>query len=352
MAKFSLKKKPIALVPKAAPPTPPAEVDETETEEQGEDDETAEAEAETETEEETAEAEAPAPAAKLAAKALLKGFGGKPQVVIAKGAKPAPGKAGKVAVAKPTWVKWGSDAKAALAREQKAAEQRREQYNKPRRFYLRPGEEAKITFLDGALLTSDEEKDLLAVPLFKEHEVSRAGQKVPDHYVCIEDIEGVCPLCRAENFASYVALLRILDHRIVQTQRQTYQDELRLFVCKRETLGKLQKKAIKLGGLVGCTFDVSRSSDQRSAKVGDDFEFVVRHTLEELAGHFDTDGKKGLLTPLAVEEVVNYLSAQEMAQLGLGPMPKVEGAVAKPTKKSTPSDGDEAVPTDEDILPF
>ena len=95
---------------------------------------------------------------------------------------------------------------------------------------------------------------------------------------------------------------------------KVHQNEKRLYVAKKQTLQRLQKLAIKRGGLRGCSFDVSRTGDQ-SAAVGSDFDFLKKwEDMAEFKAQYgveDTD-------PLNYENVIQYKTAKELTALGLG----------------------------------
>lgn len=173
---------------------------------------------------------------------------------------------------------------------QKAAaeqEARREQQGKAFRFWMREKEEARITFVDGALATEGDLAGRLLPPRFWEHNLFLNGSW-NNFFVCPEktvpDANDKCPLCESGDRPSLVALFTIIDHRQVQSTKdknKTYKDTKKLLVAKPQTFELLLKHALKRGGLAGCTFDASRVGD-KSASVGSMFDFVEKKPIEEL----------------------------------------------------------------------
>ena len=197
----------------------------------------------------------------------------------------------------------------------------------PGRFWLAQGGEGRATFLDGAL-----EDGLLQTVSYYEHGIPRVGKKGFDNYVCTQEKE-VCPICEEGGkggIPSLVFAFTILDHREWKDKNdKIHQMEKRLFVCKRETFARLQKKAEKLGGLVGVTFDISRIGGEKTAAVGTDFDFVSKNTMAEI--HSATEIPLADLAPFNYEETIKYHTAEELRKLGFGTGPALGHADAKAT---------------------
>jgi hypothetical protein len=224
---------------------------------------------------------------------------------------------------KPSWLKKGSAAKAALEKETTEAANRT---NTTFRFALKPDQEARITFLDGNLIEEGEEKGMLDCPVFREHTV-KTGTNKWDNFVCVAEVEP-CPLCAQDNTPSVVAAFTVIDHTPrTASNGKTYENQKRLFIAKRLTLKKLQKKATKLGGLAGITFDASRS-DAKVARVGDEFDEIEQSTHQELVEKYGEQ----VCTPVVYDKEIQWRSAAELAANGLGAVPTTIGA-------STPAAG-------------
>ncbi len=157
------------------------------------------------------------------------------------------------------------------------------------RFWLKPGEEATITFVDGDLSP----EGFLLPPRFYEHNLYLNG-KHNNMFVCPEKTSPEsgekCPICEdPQERPSLVALFTVIDHRVfLSKENKQITNRPKLFVAKTQTVEMLNKLAAKLGGLSGQTFDVSRSTSEKSPSVGDLFMQVasslvplpVRHQVQ------------------------------------------------------------------------
>jgi hypothetical protein len=182
-----------------------------------------------------------------------------------------------------SWLKQG--AASAEAAKQEAAEQeiRKQEKGKMFRFYLKQGEEAPITFIDGDLNPDG----LLVPPRYFEHNLFLNG-KWGNLFVCPEKtaphLGMKCPICAGGDNPSLSALFTVIDHRTFTSKdgSKTYKDMPRLFVAKSGTMEILAKIASKRGGLAGARFDASRSNKDKSPSVGDMFDFVEKTPVAEL----------------------------------------------------------------------
>ncbi len=259
----------------------------------------------------------------------------------------------------PSWMKTGADADAAF--EQQSANKaefgnaldKRKQL--PWEFFMKPGEEKRITFLDGHLSTDPAEQGRLLYSAFRFHTVRNV--KFPnkwDTYVCLADEPDGCPLCEAGDESTWVAVFPIIDHTPFKKQDgSTVQHEIKLFVAKSITMKLLQKKAAKLGGLAYQTFDMSRT-DAKMARVGDQMEHVGEAPLEALVKKFPQHGLP--LGPDWYLKSVPYFTREEILAMGYGAQAPGQPGVGPLGNTTTPPPmGDTAiganVPMDDD-LPF
>lgn len=240
----------------------------------------------------------------------------------------------------PSWMKSGATANAELVKEDEKAQARQSMYDQQKNrvfpFFIKPGEEAEITFLDGDLIEEGADAGILDLLTYRQHTVN-VGGKWQD-FVCTSDTEP-CPICAEDNTPAYVGVFTVIDHSsyISKTNGKEYKDTQKLFVAKRGTLKKLQKYATKFGGLRGLTFEVSRD-DQKGARVGTDFiTNGVKKTDAELESLYGPNSK-----PVDYGEAITYLTAKELNALGIGnPISGVGGSY-------TPV----AVNDDEGSIPF
>lgn len=185
------------------------------------------------------------------------------------------------------------------------------------RFWIKDGSEARITFIDGGLVNG-----LVDAVSFYQHGIPRVGRKGYDDYVCTQETEA-CPICEGGGVPSLVFAFTILDHREYEDKNgKKHQYEKRLYVCKRDTMKLLQKKAEKMtengqskNGLVGVTFDVTRIGE-KSPQVGNSYDFVACTPIEEIA-----DGcglKLDDVSPYDYSTDIKYFSAAELRKMGFG----------------------------------
>ena len=222
------------------------------------------------------------------------------------------------------FLKRGAAAKQAVQVEDAKAEARRAEYGRLRRFYIGYNEDSQITFLDGKL----DEDGVLDCPRFMEHKI-RIGTDWKN-FACTAEIDtsGPCPICEAGDKASLVGVFTVIDHSTYTVKTgpnagKTFTNQRKLFVAKEGTIKQLTKLAVKpeRNGLAGCTFDVSRGSENKHPPaVGDTFDFVTKHkTLAAIAEKYNLkleecqpavyDGPEGELV---------YLPAAKLIELGIG----------------------------------
>lgn len=223
-----------------------------------------------------------------------------------------------------SWLKTGSESANLQQREQQAQAARQAQMGKMFRFFLGKKEEAKITFIDGEL--SDE--GFLIPPRFYEHTVEVAGKW--QNFVCPEQTNpsggDTCPICKSGDRPALISLFTVIDHR-GYTSRDGVQVPFsrKLLAAKPGTMEILAKQAVKRGGLIGCTFEVSRVGAQAPA-IGDIWDFVEKGDPEELVKKFMVKSKneKGevvtntLFSAADYEKEIPFLTGAELLALGLG----------------------------------
>jgi len=223
--------------------------------------------------------------------------------------------------AQPSWMKTGAAADDAFA-EQSASKadfgialDKRKAL--PYEFWMRPGEEKRITFLDGYLATDPAEQGRLIYNAFRFHTVRNL--KFPtkfDSYVCLGEEPGGCPLCEGGDESTWVSVFPIIDHSAFTNQQGvTRQHEVKLFIAKSITIKLLQKKAAKYGGLAYQCFDFSRT-DSKMARVGDQMDYVGPAPLEAMQAKFPEHN-----LPLDADwylKSVPYFTRDEIMSMGYG----------------------------------
>lgn len=225
-----------------------------------------------------------------------------------------------------SWLKRGNAAKALVEREKVKQAERQEDFGRLRRFFLDPGEDAKITFVDGAL----DAEGMLDPPRVYEHFHYPKGG-VPRNYVCPEQTDPEsgqkCPLCEMGNNVSLVSFFTIIDHRVHKAENgKTYTNQRRLLAVKPTVFEKLNKKAGVRQGLIGTTWQVSRTN-KKVAATGDDFDFIQKADPKVLKPMYMMDVKdaKGTVTGTTTafivadyEKEITYKTEDQLRQMGFG----------------------------------
>jgi hypothetical protein len=223
------------------------------------------------------------------------------------------------------WLKSGAAAKQAMAHEEAKAEERKAEYGKMWRFFMKSGDDTQITFLDGGL---DDEGNIDCV-VFNEHLITVDGEK--RHFVCTANTNDEqqydenappCPICEKGDKPSFVGLLTILDHTAHKIKNgpnagKIISNTRKLFVAKRTTLKYLAKLAAKHGNkLAGCTYDVSRSDDKKPA-VGDLFDFVAQYpALSAVAEKYGLTLED--VQPAKYEDEITFRTNAQLIEIGVG----------------------------------
>jgi hypothetical protein len=225
-----------------------------------------------------------------------------------------------------SFLKSGSAAQEALATEDAKAEMAKAEAGKLWRFYLKDGEEKRVTFLDGDL----DENGMLSDQRYYQHMLFINGEW--KNFVCTADVDQTqpCPICSRNDKDSRPALvgvLTVIDHSSHTVQNgpnkgNVIKNQRRLYVMKKGTIKHLQKLAEKRGGLAGCTFDISRTGDKEPG-VGNQFDFVEKHdSLDSLAAELGIKVEDCL--PANYGEEIKYYSPTELIELGVG---KAQGGI-------------------------
>lgn len=232
-------------------------------------------------------------------------------------------KTGAAAQAASVHAEQEAEAKAQVAKATKAGDDGAFLYKY--RYWMKNDSENEITFLDGDL----NENGILSEVCYDEHAL-KIGNDYNNFFPCTAD-EEPCPLCAGNAKKSFVAVFTVIDHsKWVDKEGNQRQNEKRLFVAKMDTIKYLRKQAIKRGGLTGCRFEVSRTGD-KSAAVGNNFEFESKYTPLEVAAEYGVDA-----SPLVYEDIIQYKSASELLSLGLGISTGGIGSESAPASGTTP----------------
>jgi hypothetical protein len=229
----------------------------------------------------------------------------------------------------PSFMMTGAGAVEALQKEEAKSQQGPK--NGPWRFWLKKGESASLTFLDGMLT----EHGVFDTPMFYEHELA-IGNKWGNFIVCPQEnpgLEGACPACVSDKKPYLIQLFTVIDHREIQGKKGVYKDTVKLYAAKRTTLAMLVGYAKKRGGLAGWRVDVSRTTEDMSPKVGDIFDFGDKFDLKEIAAQ-STETVQ--YVPIDYGQIIKPPTAEDFTAVGLslssvGGFAPAPGAVNQPT---------------------
>lgn len=149
--------------------------------------------------------------------------------------------------------------------------------------------EKQITFIDGDHPPNYKEHNWFANNSWKNWATCLQGHK---------DENGnryVCPACAAGNKPYFAVAYTIIDHsRWEDKQGKVHENEKKLLVVKDSVYPILKKQNKKQEGLAGCTYDVTRTSRENSANVGDLWEFSHKREIGELEEQEPYDYEKVL----------------------------------------------------------
>jgi len=210
------------------------------------------------------------------------------------------------------FMKRGDQAVRAYEQAEATTEARREESGKAWRFMITKkqlDQEFKLTFLDGDL----GEQGLLNIPMYYEHTVAHGGYW--RNYVCTDGVvtDEPCPICIGGDQPAFVGVMSVLDHTPrVDKLGKSYPRTRRLYVVKRTTIKQLTKIAKAYGGLSGCTFMVSRSTEN-VPNAGDTFVFIEKASVLELQKAYGEDA-----SPLIYEQEITFRYPAELRALGIG----------------------------------
>lgn len=139
-----------------------------------------------------------------------------------------------------------------------------------RRFYMKPGADATIVFLDGD--NSEDEP----IGNYKEHQFESTTGRWPNFASCT-GAAGGCVFCKAGVRAYDAFPFTIIQIKPVWTDRDgnEHKNQRKLLIAKKESMQRLLRQIEKREGLAGTVWNVYRSN-QRAYTIGDDWEFVEK----------------------------------------------------------------------------
>jgi hypothetical protein len=180
------------------------------------------------------------------------------------------------------------------------------------RFWLKPGESAKVTFLDSI------------GTYFSEHELQLNG-KWGNYFTCRHDFSE-CPLCDAGYKFTYVCAYSIIDHSSYTTKKgDILKDQKKLLILRPTLINKLARRREGCGGdLTYCVFSFARDKKEE-CRTGEDIQFLKRITPKALLTRKPKDSKESdeeWLKPFDYRKLFAPKSIEELRRL-IGQAPPV-----------------------------
>lgn len=199
-----------------------------------------------------------------------------------------------------SWFATGDDALERLQR----FEQERDTNNAARRFFLKPGGSAKITFLDSDGFG------------FLEHNLKLEG-RWGNYYTCLRDFSE-CPICDSGFKPSFVMVWTVIDHSKYISERtgKEYRNMKKLFVAKQSVINRIKRRKESLDGdLTFALFDIRRDKREECA-TGEDIEYIKRLTADDIL-KLKPDGvnDKEWLQPFDYMKIFAPKSVEELRRL-------------------------------------
>lgn len=151
----------------------------------------------------------------------------------------------------------------------------------PNRIWVKPGTSQEFVFVDDTPFC------------FYEHNPKIDGNW-KNWVTCLQNVTdgGEVPCCEilGANSRYYVGYLTVVDmSKWTDKKGNVHQYEVKLLPAKLKTLKKFKRKKEERGSLVGCIYRTTREDD-KSANVGDEFEFIKEADLSKV---FDVANYKG-----------------------------------------------------------
>jgi len=135
------------------------------------------------------------------------------------------------------------------------------------RFFVKPGESAKVVFLHSFRFS------------IWEHQYKK-GNDFHNYETCLKDIEGECPFCEIKNRPYVIGVSSVLNKYVDKDGNIKFFKKL---ICaKGDALDILKRRQNELGDLRGKVFEFYRSNKPKSNAVGTDIQYLKDIDLNSL----------------------------------------------------------------------
>jgi len=210
-----------------------------------------------------------------------------------------------------------------------------------RRFFLTPGNEAKVTFLDSTGFW------------LYEHNLKLNG-KWFNYFTCLQEFDN-CPICDAGHNVSYVCVYTIIDHSKYESKKtpgKIITNQKKLMVMKKGAHDKLRDRRDNQcdGDITNCVFRMKRYN-QKECSTGEDIMFIKRLDPDILAKLIPADvpaeEREDYLKPFNYLVLFKPKSAEELRRVVGGATPV--GASDSFGPSSAAGTPGESVPAEDDL---
>lgn len=232
---------------------------------------------------------------------------------------------------------WYQTGEQGIERAKQIQEEQQSQYG-PMRFWLKPGNSAKLTFLDTEGF------------YFNEHNLKLDG-KWGNHFTCLKDFSE-CPLCDAGERPGYVCAYTVIDHSEYESKSgKKVKNQKKLLVVRPAVMNKLARRREALeGNLTHGLFLFSRDKKEECS-TGEDIEFIKKLSTEDLLRFKPKDGKitdEEFLAPFDYMKIFAPKSVDELRKV-VGQAPPVGSeSYGSPARMTNSPRG--AEPVDEESI--
>jgi hypothetical protein len=208
---------------------------------------------------------------------------------------------------KASWFQTGKAGEKRSAQVDAEAQARRERTG-PMRFYLKPGESAKVTFLDNPQF------------FLSEHNL-KIGNSYYNFFTCLSDFD-TCPICESGDSPSYIVVGTIINHKPWEDRDgNEHKNQKMLFVAKGRARQRILKRIEQNDGdLKYCVLEMTRGTGQTECATGEDFAFLKRLTAAQVK-KLNTEGEDDWLKAVDYEKVFEPKDPDELRKIVGGAAP-------------------------------
>ena len=161
------------------------------------------------------------------------------------------------------------------------------------RFYIKPGQEAKIAFLDG---DNSEEEPVLN---YREHQYDQSGVNAPMYATCVGAAQG-CMFCKAglRAYEAWPFTILVIEPVYKDRDGNEHPFQRKLMVAKKEIMQRILRFMQQREGLTGTVWTLYRST-KKAYTIGDDWQFQEKIGKSEASPE---ERRKAMAAKFEIEE--------------------------------------------------